>query len=97
MPTSRHDQTTLFNLNGGTAVIGNFVSSDGANGTHQSHINFNGGVLLPTPVIRRLVLSALPGGLTAAVNLGGAVINPNGYGITIAARSFMAAAPWMAV
>ena len=79
-------QTTEFNLDGGTTTVGNFIASDGLAGTHQSQINFNGGVLAANASDPggSYFLPALAG-LTAAVNLGGAVINPNGYGITIAA------------
>jgi autotransporter-associated beta strand protein len=79
-------QTTEFYLNGGTTTVGNFVASDGYAGTHQSQINFNGGVLAANSSDPggSYFLPALAG-LTAAVNQGGAVINPNGYDITIAA------------
>ena len=79
-------QTTEFNLNGGTTTVGNFIASDGVAGTHQSQINFNGGVLAANANDPggSAFLPALAG-LTAEANPGGAVINPNGYGITIAA------------
>jgi autotransporter-associated beta strand protein len=79
-------QTTYFNLNGGTATVGNFLSTDGAAGAHQSQINFNGGVLAANTGDPggSYFLPALAG-LTAAIGSGGAIINPNGYNITIAA------------
>jgi len=79
-------QTTFFNLNGGTATVGNFIDSDGAAGTHQAQINFNGGVLAANANDPggSAFLPALAG-LTAAVGSGGALVNPNGYAITIAA------------
>ena len=79
-------QITLFNLNGGTATVGNFLASSGAAGTHQSQINFNGGVLAANADDPggSYFLPALAG-LTVYVNSGGANINPNGYNITIAA------------
>jgi autotransporter-associated beta strand protein len=79
-------QTTFFNLNGGTATVGNFLASDGAAGAHQSQINFNGGVLAANANDPggSYFLPALAG-LTANINSGGAIINPNSYNITIAA------------
>jgi autotransporter-associated beta strand protein len=79
-------QITLFNLNGGIATVGNFLASSGAAGTHQSQLNFNGGVLAANADDPggSYFLPALAG-LTVYVNSGGAKINPNGYNITIAA------------
>ena len=79
-------QTTEFNLDGGTTTVGNFLATDGSAGTHQSQINFNGGVLAADASDSGgpAFLPALAG-LTAAVDLGGAVINPNGNDITIVA------------
>jgi autotransporter-associated beta strand protein len=67
-------------------TVGNFIASDGAAGTHQSQINFNGGLLAANASDPggTYFLPALAG-FTGAVDLGGAVINPNGYDITIAA------------
>ena len=81
-------QTTMVNLNGGTLAVGDFIDSDGS-ATHQAHINFNGGMLQansndPTSGPTTAFLPAFTG-LTAYVNSGGAVINPGGYNITIAA------------
>jgi len=81
-------QTTMVNLNGGTLAVGDFIDSDGS-ATHQAHINFNGGMLQansndPTSGPTTAFLPAFTG-LTAYVNSGGAVINPEGYNITIAA------------
>ena len=79
-------QTTFFNLNGGTSTVGNFLASYGAAGTHQSQINFNGGILAANSNDPggSSFLPALAG-LTASVGSGGAIVNPNGYNITIAA------------
>jgi autotransporter-associated beta strand protein len=79
-------QNTALNLNGGMLAVGKFISSSGANGVHQSTINFNGGVLLanasdPSP---SYFLPALAG-LTVNLLTNGATINPNGNSITIAA------------
>jgi len=78
-------QTTYLNLDSGLTTVGNFIASDGA-GSHQSQINFNGGVLAANASDPggSYFLPALAG-LTAAVDIGGAVINPNGYDITVAA------------
>jgi autotransporter-associated beta strand protein len=82
-------QTTLANVNGGTLAVGNFLDS-AAGATHQAQINFNGGVLQAnaSDPISGPTTTFLPAftGLTVYVNAGaGALINPNGYNITIAA------------
>jgi autotransporter-associated beta strand protein len=77
-------QTTLVNLNGGSLAVSNFLDSVTGSG-HLQQINFNGGTLKANandPVGN----SFLPAfsGLTVYVNGGaGALINPNGYSITV--------------
>ena len=74
------------NLNGGTFAVGNFMVGNLGSGAHANSINFNGGVLTANANDPggSYFLPALAG-LTAAVDLGGAVVNPNGYAITFAA------------
>jgi autotransporter-associated beta strand protein len=79
-------QNNTVNLNGGTLAVGNFLDSD-AGATHQAQINFNGGVLQANAndPSGSAFLPAFAG-LTVYVNSGaGAVINPNGCNVTMAA------------
>jgi autotransporter-associated beta strand protein len=86
--TAENDQ---INLNGGTLTVGNFLdsaSTGNVGNTHQATINFNGGLLKADandPVGSTFLPAFAAGYLTADVDGGGVIINPNGYSITIAA------------
>jgi fibronectin-binding autotransporter adhesin len=78
--------TTTTNLNGGTLAVQNFILADAANGaTTATILNLNGGTLEALandpagssfiPVIAKF---------TANVQAGGAIINSNGFNVTIA-------------
>ena len=73
----------LLNLNGGTLTVSNFIASAAAAGRALEEIHFNGGVLAANADSASF-LPALAA-LTADVDSGGAIINPNGHTITIAA------------
>ena len=79
--------SSALNLNGGTLTVSNFTVGALSSSTHPITLNFNGGTLAANnndPTGSQF-LAALPS-LTADVNSGaGAVINPNGHNITIAA------------
>jgi autotransporter-associated beta strand protein len=86
--TSENDQ---INLNGGTLTVGNFLdsaSTGNIGNTHTATINFNGGVLKADandPSGSVFLPAFAAGYLAVEVGSGGAIINPNGYIITIAA------------
>jgi fibronectin-binding autotransporter adhesin len=77
---------TVTNLNGGTLAVQNFVLANaGAGATTATSLNFNGGTLeaLANDPSGTYFLPAI-GKFTANVQAGGAIINTNGFNITIA-------------
>jgi hypothetical protein len=71
--------TGTFNLNGGTATIGGAIYSFG-----PSIFNFNGGTLRPNANQSSMDQTSFMSGLTTAnVRNGGAIIDTNGFNITI--------------
>ena len=79
-------ENNVVNLNGGTLATTGFTLTDGAVGVHQATLNFNGGVLAAnaSDASPSTFLPAFPA-LTVNVLTNGALINPNGYSITLTA------------
>jgi autotransporter-associated beta strand protein len=82
--------SATYNLSGGTLAAGSFIKTY-ADTSHAATLNFNGGTL--AALNNSSAFLPAFGGLTLSVQTNGALVNDNGFAITIAAPFTSAATP----